>query len=110
MQTKTSWNSPMTINSVAAVWLVGLTLLNIGVGGSLRNTLLFAVPVGLASFRDLRAGFVFAGIAALAAWLGGAIPSPQHADPLWQQGLWAFLKLSVVALSAHYGARPHRTG
>jgi hypothetical protein len=33
--------------------------------------------------------------------LGGAIPSQQHADPLWQQAMWAFLKLSAIALGEH---------
>ena len=90
--------------AIAATWLLALTALNLVVGGGIRGTLFYAVPVAMTAWYNLRMGFVFAAFGALSAWAGGAIPHPQAVDPLWMEGMWAFLKLSSIALGAHLGA------
>jgi hypothetical protein len=86
------------VAGVAAAWLLALTLLNLASGGSLRGTILYAVPVAFAAWRGVHLGFVFAAVAALSAWAGGAIPQPGLMEPIWIEGLWAFLKLSAIAV------------
>jgi hypothetical protein len=90
--------------AIAAAWLVTLTILNLALGGTMRGTLFYALPVAIAAWHSLEAGFAFAGVAALSAWAGGAIAYPQAADPLWIGGMWAFLKMSAVALGARFAA------
>lgn len=75
--------------AVAAAWFTVLTALNLVVGGNIRASLIYAVPVAIAGWYSLRLGFVFAAVGALSAWAGGAIPQPQAADPLWIEGMWA---------------------
>lgn len=88
--------------AISAAWLVTLTILNLALGGTIRCTLFYALPVAIAAWHSLQAGFAFAGVAALSAWAGGAIANAQAADPLWIGGMWAFLKLSAVALGARF--------
>jgi hypothetical protein len=89
---------PIQVAAIAAAWFLILTLLNITAGGSLRATTLYAVPVVFAARHGIRLGFVFAAVGALSAWAGGSIPHPGLDEPLWIEGLWAFLKLSAIAV------------
>lgn len=82
----------------ALAWLASLTVWNLVSGGQFRSALLFAVPVLAAASRGLTRGIVFAGLAALAACFGGALPSGPAADPAWVSGFWAFLRLSILSL------------
>jgi hypothetical protein len=88
----------MQVVAIAAAWFVVLTLLNISSGGHLRGTILYAVPVAFVAWHELRLGFVFGAVGALSAWVGGSIPQPGLLEPVWIEGLFAFLKLSVVAV------------
>ena len=63
---------------------------------------------GIVAWQSTRLGFVFSGISALCAWLGGSIPSPLVVEPVWIEGLWAFFKLSVIAVGVNYVARRQR--
>jgi len=98
---------------IAAVWFLALTMMNVAAGGSLRGTILYAVPVAFASWHDLRLGFVFAAVGALSAWAGGSIPQLGGVEPVWVEGLWAFLKLSAVAagtrIAIHHLGKRHST-
>lgn len=89
---------PIQVAAIAAAWFLILTSLNITAGGSLRATTLYAVPVVLAAWHGIRLGFVFAAVGALSAWAGGSIPHPGVDEPLWIEGLWAFLKLCAIAV------------
>jgi hypothetical protein len=91
--------------AIAAAWLLLLTALNLAAGGILRGTLLYAFPVALTACVSWRLGFLFAAIGTLSAWAGGAIPQPLLVEPLWVEGMWAFSRLSAVALGVHLGAR-----
>lgn len=91
--------------AIALAWLLVLTALNVAAGGRLRGTLLYALPVVLTACVNCRLGFLFAAIGTLSAWAGGAIPQPLLDEPLWVEGMWAFSKLSAVALGVHFGAR-----
>jgi hypothetical protein len=91
--------------AVASAWLLALTALNLADGGHLRGTVLYAVPVAITAWQSWRLGFLFAAVGMLSALAGGAIPQPQAVEPLWAEGMWAFSKLSAVALIMHYGAR-----
>lgn len=96
---------------VASAWFLVLTMLNVIAGGSLRGTIFYAVPVAFAAWHDLRLGFVFAAVGALSAWAGGSIPQPGVEEPVWIEGLWAFLKLSAAAAATRiafqqFGKRP----
>jgi hypothetical protein len=84
----------------AASWLLVLTALNMITQGSFRTTLLFAVPVCLVAWYHWQTGFVFAAIAILCAWMGGAMPEPASAEPLWVDALIAFAKLGIDAVVA----------
>jgi hypothetical protein len=95
----------MQVVAMAAAWFVVLTLLNIGTGGHLRGTILYAVPVAFAAWHDLRLGFVFAAVGALSAWVGGSIPQPGLLEPVWTEGLFAFLRLSAVAVGTRIALR-----
>ena len=90
---------------VSAVWLFVLTLLNIAAGGDIRATVAYAVPIALTAWHDVRLGFMFAAIGALCAWAGGAIPAPGVDEPLLIEGLWAFLRLSAVAVVTRMAAQ-----
>lgn len=79
--------------------------MNLACHGTLRSTILYAVPVAIAAWHSTRLGFVFSGLGALCAWVGGAIPSSSVVEPIWVEGLWAFFKLSVVAMGANFVAR-----
>lgn len=92
--------------AVAAVWLLGLTVTNLEAGGTVRGTLFYALPVILTAWRRLDAGFFFAGASTLSAWASGALsPQPALPEPIWIEGMWAFLKLSAIALGVHVGRR-----
>ena len=49
---------------VASAWLLALTMLNVLAGGTVRQTIFFAVPVAFAAWHDLRLGLVFAAVGA----------------------------------------------
>jgi len=91
--------------AIALAWLLVLTALNVAAGGRLRGTLLYAFPVALTAWANWRLGFVFAAIGTLSAWAGSAIPQHGLDEPLWIEGMWAFAKLSAVALGVHFGTR-----
>lgn len=83
---------------VAVTWLLILTSVNIEAGGTLKWTALYAIPVVLAAWHSLRFGFVFAGLGAMSAWIGGALPHPIEMQAHGIGLMWAFVKLSAVAL------------
>jgi hypothetical protein len=85
---------------MAASWLLALTALNLATQGSFRTTVLFAVPVCIVAWHHWQTGFVFAALAVVCAWMGGAMPEPDSAGPLWLDALLAFAKLSIDALVA----------
>jgi hypothetical protein len=92
---------PVIISGYTAVsWLLVLTALNMITQGSFRTTLLFAVPVCAVAWYHWQAGFVFAALAILCAWMGGAMPEPGSTEPLWVDALVAFAKLSIDAVVA----------
>jgi hypothetical protein len=100
----------MQVVAIAAAWFVVLTLLNLSSGGQLRGTILYAVPVAFAAWHDLRLGFGFGAVGALSAWAGGSIPQPGLLEPVWIEGLFAFLKLSAVAVATRIAlAKRHST-
>ena len=84
--------------AAAVSWLLVLTALNIVTQGTLRTTLLYAVPVCLVSWYHWQAGFVLAALAVVCAWMGGAMPEPESTEPLWADALVAFGKLSIDAI------------
>ena len=83
--------------AVAVLWLLALTILNVRSGGAYCATILFAIPVAIASWSDMRLGFLIAGASAVAARIGGAMPEPGATSPLWLDVLLAFVKLSIDA-------------
>lgn len=83
--------------AIALLWLLVVTVLNVQTDGSLRATVLFAVPVAIVSWTNWRLGYLFAAIAVIAARFGGAIPEPGSASPLWLDAMLAFLKLGIDA-------------
>jgi hypothetical protein len=82
--------------------------LNVIAGGSLRATALYAVPVVFAARHGIHLGFVFSAVGARSAWAGGSIPHPGLEEPLWIEGIWAFLKLSAVAVGTRIAMRQVR--
>jgi len=95
--------------AAAVSWLSVLTVLNTITQGSLRATLLYAVPVGLVAWHHWQAGFVLAAIAVTCAWVGGAMPEPGSTQPLWADALVAFGKLTIDAIVAFNWGRRIRT-
>ncbi len=93
---------------MAALWLLVLTMANVQSGGSWRSTILFAIPVAIVAWRDWQLGFVFAGMAVVAAKFGGAMPEPGSTSPLWLDALLAFAKLSIDAIVVNAWGRRHR--
>jgi len=65
----------------------------------IRSIVPYAVPVAWVACRTLALGFVLAGLAALSAVMGGAIPGPAS-QSLLAEGLFAYFKLSLVAHAA----------
>ena len=100
---------PIVAGYTAASWLLVLTALNVVTQGSFRTTLLFAVPVCIVAWHHWQAGFVFAALAILCAWMGGAMPEPASTEPLWADALVAFAKLGVDAVVAHAWGRRVRS-
>jgi hypothetical protein len=101
--------APRRAGAFALLWLLVVTVLNVQTGGAWRSTLLFAIPVVIVSWTDWQRGFLFAAIAVIAAWYGGAMPEPGSSSPLWLDGLLSFLKLSIDAVVAHaWGRRLRR--
>jgi hypothetical protein len=94
----------------AAVWFAVLTSINMGLEQKLRSVLLFALPVAWVGSRSLVAGFVMAGLGTLSALIGGAIPHADSKEPILFEGLFAYLKLSIIALFAFIGDRLVRKG
>ena len=90
---------------VVAAWFLVLTMLNQSAGGSLRGTIFYAVPIVFAAWHDVRLGFLFAAVGALSAWAGGSIPQPGVDEPVWVEGLYAFLTLSAAAAGTRFAMR-----
>jgi len=93
----------------ALLWLLVLTVLNVQTGGAWRSTILFAIPVAIASWTSWQRGFLFAAIAVIAAWYGGAMPEPGSTSPLWLDGMLSFLKLSIDAVVVNAWGRRRRS-
>ena len=89
----------------ALAWLLAVTIMNVQTDGAYRSTLLFAIPVAAVAWNDWRLGFLFAGLAILAAKYGHAMPEPGSPRPEWVDGLVAFGKLSVDAVVANAWGR-----
>lgn len=100
-----SHSRSIQIATAAAAWYLALTILNVIAGGSLRATALYAVPVVFTAWHGIHLGFVFAAVGALSAWAGGSIPHPGLDEPLWIEGIWAFLKLSAIAVGTRIALR-----
>ncbi len=97
-----------TARRAAAAWLLGLTVLNVVTHGSLRITLLYAIPVCAVAWYRWQAGLLCAALAVACAWIGGAMPDPASTQPAWLDGLFGFARLSVDALVAHAWGRRMR--
>ena len=100
--------SPRRAGALASLWLLMLTVLNVQTGGTLRSTVLFAVPVAVVAWRNRQLGFAFAAIAVVAAKYGGAMPEPGSTSPLWLDAMLAFIKLSIDAVVVNAWGRRHR--
>jgi hypothetical protein len=94
--------------AVALLWLLVLTVLNVQTAGSLRLTVLFAIPVAIVSWSSWRLGFLFAALSVIAAKFGGAMPEPGSTSPLWLDGMLVFIKLSIDAVVVNAWGRRHR--
>jgi hypothetical protein len=92
----------------ASLWLLALTIVNVQSGGAYRSTILFAIPVAIVAWNDWQLGFVFAAASVLCARYGGAMPEPGSPNPLWLDGMLAFIKLSIDAAVAHAWGRRYR--
>ncbi|MBC7663398.1 MAG: hypothetical protein H7276_06305 [Caulobacter sp.] len=92
----------------ALLWLLALTILNVQTGGACRSTFLFAIPVAVVSWSDVRLGFLFAALAVVAARFGGALPEPASSSPLWLDAMLAFVKLSIDAVVVNAWGRHRR--
>jgi len=93
----THWSLPAL---VAAAWLGLLAIINVSLADDpIRSIVPYAVPVAWVACRTLALGFVIAGLAALSAVMGGAIPGPAS-ESLLGEGLFAYFKLSLVAHAA----------
>ncbi|WP_043462402.1 hypothetical protein [Azohydromonas australica] len=79
-------------------WLLSWTLINASREQAVRSTLIFAAPVVWVAWHDVRAAFVMAGIGTLSALAGGAIPHPGSREPAFIEGLFAYYKLSILAV------------
>lgn len=89
---------------LSAFWFVVLTGINAVIENDIRHILAYAVPVGWISWYGLKPGFIVAACAVLSALIGGAIPShPELGEPLYVEGLYAYGKLTAVALGARLG-------
>lgn len=88
--------------AAASAWLVLVTTADLALDGQLRSTIFYAIPVALVAWGSVIGGFVFAAISSICAWIGGSIPSPNFHGELWIEGLWAFSKLSAIALGANW--------
>lgn len=101
--------APRRAGAFALLWLLVLTVLNVQTGGAWRSTILFAIPVAVVSWTHWQRGFLFAAIAVIAAWYGGAMPEPGSTSPLWLDGMLSFLKLSIDAVVVNaWGRRRQR--
>lgn len=97
LRKSTHWSLPAL---VAAAWLGLMAIINLSLGNDpIRSIVPYAVPVAWVACRTLALGFVIAGLAALSAVMGGAIPGPAS-ESLLAEGLFAYLKLSLVAHAA----------
>ena len=85
-----------------------LTILNVQTAGAWRSTVLFAIPVAVVSWNDVRLGFVFAALSVVAARFGGAMPEPDSPSPLWMDAMLAFIKLSIDAVVVNAWGRRRR--
>jgi len=93
----THWSVPAL---VAAGWLGLMVIINLSLADEpIRSIVPYAVPVAWVACRTLALGFVVAGLAALSAVVGGAIPGPAS-ESLLAEGLFAYFKLSLVAHAA----------
>jgi len=101
MQKRSGYNLQWAC-AISLGWLAVLTLMDVALNGAMRSTLLYAMPVALVAWGSLIAGFLFAALSAWCAWAGGAIPSPHVVEPVWVEGMWAFAKLSVIAIGTHW--------
>jgi hypothetical protein len=100
--------APRRAGALALLWLLGLTIVNVQTGGAWRSTWLFAIPVAMVAWRDVRLGWLIAALAVLAAKYGGAMPEPGSTSPLWLDGLLAFAKLGVDAAVVNAWGRRQR--
>ncbi len=101
---------PRRAGAFALLWLLVLTVLNVQTAGSLRATVLFAIPVAIVSWSSWRLGFLFAALSVAAAKFGGAMPEPGSTSPLWIDGMLAFIKLSIDAVVVNAWGRRRRSG
>lgn len=99
---RAQWHCPNRRILFASVWLIVLTVANAVLGGALRSSLLYIIPVAAVAYDSLSLAIICAGLACLSAWLGGAIPSSNSVAPVWIEGLWAFAKLSVAAVAMRW--------
>jgi uncharacterized membrane protein len=89
--------------AIAVAWFAVLTALNLAFDGKINYILFFALPVAIAAWHCLGAGFFFAGVGLFSAAISGVIPLSDASEPLWIECMWPFLKLSAVALGVRLG-------
>ena len=95
---------------VAIGVLVGAVLVSTATDSPVRSIFPYALSVGLVAWKHgMTAGFMVAGVATLAALFSGAFPS--NAALSGQEvgeGLYTYLKLSIVSAGSVLGKRSRR--
>lgn len=100
-----------TAHLVTAIVVLILTVaLSVASGSHIRSIFPYALAVGLMAWRHgMGAGFLFAGLATLAALAAGAFPSREELEGQEVgEGLFTYLKLSAVAVGVALGKRARR--
>jgi len=70
---------------------------------AIRSIVVDALPVARLAWRYLGSALLVAGVATLSAFSGGVVPHSQSAEPAFIEGLFAYFKLSAVAMATHLG-------
>jgi len=93
---------------VAALGVLLLVVfISVSTNSPIRSIFPYAFSVGLVAWKHgMQAGFLFAGLATLAAQMGGAFPSNATlAGQEVGEGLYTYLKLSAISAGVALGKR-----
>jgi len=70
---------------------------------AIRSIVVYALSAARLAWRHLRSALLVAGVATLSAFAGVVIPHSQSAEPAFIEGLFAYFKLSAVAMAIYLG-------